>query len=186
MCGRCFEPPKADFEGFLERRNGHVHFANKGIGRKGRFRDTAAHEVGPDRHRPERRRFAEGHCHARWNRMLERTCKLAEARRWIPMNPLEAHHMRVNDAKLSAQKSRQQNARGDQGLTAAQATEQGPRFCTGIERLRALMPTVPGTLQAPLACGVVDDGRPRRIVPHSKVNAIPSRSSARSTLISTA
>lgn len=101
MCGRCYELPKADFEEFLVQRRGAVIFANREIGPRQRFYDRhwPAHRVGPDRHRPQKRRIPSNHCHARYNRELVRSCLLAEARRWLPMNPLEAHSMRVNDAK---------------------------------------------------------------------------------------
>ena len=100
MCGRCYELPKADFEEFLVRRRGAVLFANSEIGPRQRFYDRhwPALQLGK-RPRSRKRRPISGHCHARWNRVLDQTCKLAEARRWLPMNPLEAHSMRVNDAK---------------------------------------------------------------------------------------
>jgi hypothetical protein len=101
MCSRCYELPKADFEEFLVRRRSAVLFANREIGPRQRFYDRhwPALQLGPGRHPRLKRQFIPGHCRARWNRVLDQTCKLAEARWWIPLNPPEVHHMRVNDAK---------------------------------------------------------------------------------------
>ena len=101
MCPPCTLLAKAEFDEFVWRdQRGFVQFANR-MQTGGRFFD---------RHWPvfkrSRRGFDNGWrvlnkttvCGQKVNRSIMTSSRIAAARRWIPINPLDAHAMRVEDA----------------------------------------------------------------------------------------
>jgi hypothetical protein len=93
MCPRCTTLAKADFDPFVWwDAGGRARFANRLRGKPWPvFRRVK-------RRRRKIFRSDTGHCWQMVNRSIIKSSDVAAARRWIPMNPLLAHQMRVEDA----------------------------------------------------------------------------------------
>jgi hypothetical protein len=89
---------KADFEPFIwTDRVGRTRFANRMSGAH-RFLDRAWPVFRRVPRRLYRRLTASSSCDEKMNKSILKSSHVAAARRWIPMNPLAAHQMRVEDA----------------------------------------------------------------------------------------
>jgi hypothetical protein len=103
MCPRCTILLKADFDPFVQwDAAGRSQFANS-LPSHGRFRDRVWPVFRRPRRRVRRRRprdVMDTPCGEKVSRSIVKSSRVASARRWIPMNPLAAHQMKVEDAFL--------------------------------------------------------------------------------------
>jgi hypothetical protein len=108
MCRIYINIERAKCDPFIERQaDGRVWFANR-IRAQGRFADR----VWPvfRNARNKRKRLPEPSDTSvivrKASASISRAAALCEARRWIPMNPLQAYAMRVEDARLAKRRHR--------------------------------------------------------------------------------
>jgi hypothetical protein len=98
VCPSCTLLAKADFEQFVWRDQNGVRFANR-MRMDGRFRDRHWPAFQRARRMFRRRRpWMNTSCGEKVSRSIERSARIAAARRWVPANPLDAYRMRVEDA----------------------------------------------------------------------------------------
>jgi hypothetical protein len=98
MCPNCTLLAKADFDPFVwTDHTGQTTFANRMSGGH-RFLDRAWPVFRRIPRRPSRRFIMRSPCDERVNRSILKSSRVVAARRWMPMNPLSAHQMRVEDA----------------------------------------------------------------------------------------
>lgn len=98
MCPHCTLLAKADFDPFVwTDHTGQTRFANQMSGGH-RFLDRAWPVFRRVPRCPSRRLIMSSPCGEKVNRSILKSSRVAAARRCIPMNPLEAYQMRVEDA----------------------------------------------------------------------------------------
>ena len=98
MCPNCTLLAKADFEPFVwTDHTGRTRFANRMSGGN-RFLDRTWPVFRRVPRRTYRRPVVSSPCGQKVNQSILKSSQVTAARRWIPMNPLAVHQMRVEDA----------------------------------------------------------------------------------------
>jgi hypothetical protein len=98
MCPNCTLLAKADFEPFVwTDHTGRTRFANRMSGGN-RFLDRTWPVFRRVPRRTYRRPVVSSPCEQKVNQSILKSSQVTAARRWIPMNPLAVHQMRVEDA----------------------------------------------------------------------------------------
>jgi hypothetical protein len=108
MCRSCINIERAKLDPFIERRrDGYVWFANR-VRAKGRFADRvwAVFRNARIKRKCLRTPLDTSVAARKASASISRAAELCEARRWIPMNPLQAYAMRVEDARLAQRRHR--------------------------------------------------------------------------------
>ncbi len=103
MCPSCINIERAKRDPFIERGgDGHVRFANR-VRAKGRFADRvwAVFRNARIKRQRLRRPLDTSVVVRKASTAISRAAALGAARRWIPMNPLQAYAMRVEDIRLA-------------------------------------------------------------------------------------
>src|SRR5512137_644793 len=109
MCRGCINIERAKLDPFIERgADGRVWFANR-IRAEGRFADRVWPVFRNARieRKPLRKPTHTSVIARKASAAITKAAALSEVRRWIPMNPLQAYAMRVEDARI-AQRARRQ------------------------------------------------------------------------------
>jgi hypothetical protein len=108
MCRSCINIERAKCDPFIERQaDGRVWSANR-IRAQGRFADRVW-PVFRNAHIERKRLPKPSNTYVivrTASASISRAAALCEARRWIPMNPLQAYAMRVEDARLAKRRHR--------------------------------------------------------------------------------
>ncbi len=108
MCPSCINIERAKFDPFIERgRDGCVWFANS-VRAKGRFADRVWAVFRNTRIKRQRLRkpLDTSVVVRKASTAITKAAVLGEGRRWIPMNPLQAFAMRVEDVRLAKRANR--------------------------------------------------------------------------------
>jgi hypothetical protein len=108
MCPSCINIERAKLDPFIERRrDGYVWFANR-VRAKGRFADRvwAVFRNARTKRRCLRKPLDTSAVVRKASAAITKAAALSEARRWIPMNPLQAYAMRAEDARLAKRANR--------------------------------------------------------------------------------
>jgi len=108
MCRSCINIERAKLDPFIERGgDGHVWFANR-VRAKGRFADRvwAVFRDARIKRKCLRKSLDTSVVVRKASAAITKAAALSEARRWIPMNPLQAYAMRVEDARLAKRANR--------------------------------------------------------------------------------
>jgi hypothetical protein len=108
MCRSCINIERAKLDPFIEwDTDGRVRFANR-LRAVGRFADRVwpVFRNAPHVKRRRLRALDTSVVVRKASAAITRAAALSEARRWIPMNPLQAHAMRVEDAYLAKRANR--------------------------------------------------------------------------------
>jgi hypothetical protein len=108
MCRSCINIERAKLDPFIERgRDGCVWFANR-VRAKGRFADRvwAVFRNAQIKRKCLRKPLDTSVVVRKASTAITKAAALGEARRWIPMNPLQAFAMRVEDVRLAKRANR--------------------------------------------------------------------------------
>ena len=108
MCRSCINIERAKLDPFIERgRDGYVWSANQ-VRAKGRFADRvwAVFRNARIKRTCLRKPLDTSVVVRKASTAITKAAALSEARRWIPMNPLQTYAMRVEDIRLAKRANR--------------------------------------------------------------------------------